>query len=84
MFLEWYNLHRPRMSLNDCTPDEVYFDLPRANEQPRFEPRARWPDGSKCARPVVPIQGEKGCSLELDVQMVPGQPHLPIVTLRAA
>ena len=56
----------------------------RPAEQPRYEPRARWSDKSKCARPQVPSQGEKGCRLEMDVQFAPGQQQLPIVTLRTA
>jgi hypothetical protein len=39
----WYNSHRPHMTLEAATPDEVYFTRRRACRQPRFEPRLGWP-----------------------------------------
>jgi putative transposase len=51
LVLAWYNAHRPHMSLDGKTPDEVYFRLRPANRSPRFEPRPGWPCGSPCATP---------------------------------
>ena len=63
----WYNEHRPHMTLDGKTPNEVYFNRDAANEQPRFEPRPKWPRGSPCAKPLVPVNGEPGVRLTLDV-----------------
>jgi transposase InsO family protein len=51
LFARWHNEFRPHMTLGGRTPDDVYHALAPANEQPRFEGRARWPPGSKCAAP---------------------------------
>ena len=56
--VDWYNEHRPHMTLNGKTPNEVYFSRPPANEQPRIEPREDWPRGSPCAKPQVDIDGD--------------------------
>jgi hypothetical protein len=71
---EWYNTHRPHMSLAGRTPEEVYRRQPAANRQPRFEARPRWPRHSPCARPVTLVQGKAGVRLELEVAFVGGQP----------
>jgi len=80
--IEWYNHHRGHSSLNNRTPDEVYFDRAPANERPRYETRGKWPPGSGCARPYVPIRGECGVTLELDVAYYQGRKHLPVFKLR--
>ncbi len=49
----WYNEHRPHQGIGGQTPLEVHESKPAANEEPRFEPRAKWPAKSRCARPVV-------------------------------
>ena len=46
LIVDWYNEQRPHDTLSGRTPNEVYFSRPAANEQPRFEPRKRWPRGS--------------------------------------
>ena len=46
LIIDWYNEHRPHETLGGRTPNEVYFSRPAANEQPRIEPRKRWPRGS--------------------------------------
>jgi hypothetical protein len=83
-FMDWYNGHRPHTSLGGRTPDEVYFHLRPGSRQPRFEPRARWPRGSPCARPRVLVKGVPGARLELVVRFHAGRKHLPIVSLRRA
>ncbi len=80
----WYNEHRPHMTLNGKTPNEVYFNRDAANEQPRFEPRQKWPRGSPCAKPHAPVNGEPGVRLSLDVTYYEGRKHLPIVSLTKA
>ncbi len=59
-FLFWYNEFRPHMTLEGKTPNEVYDARPPANEQPRIEPRSRWPVTAACAKPHVPVDGESG------------------------
>jgi putative transposase len=78
----WYNEHRPHTTLDGATPNEVYFGRRPANRSPRFEPRARWPRGSPCARPQVLIKGKPGVRLELSVTFHGGRKHLPVVTIR--
>jgi transposase InsO family protein len=80
----WYNECRPHQGIGGRTPLEVYQSTPAANEQPRFEPRAKWPAKSRCARPVVKIHGERGVRLELLVSRFENRPHLPVVELRRA
>jgi hypothetical protein len=72
------------MTLNGATPDEVYHRRHPTCRYPRFEPRPRWPRGSPCANPHVPIRGRPGQRLELQVEFQARQRHLPIVTLRRA
>jgi transposase InsO family protein len=84
LFCAWYNDSRPHMSLDGATPDEVYFKRRRANRDPRFEPRARWPRGSPCAAPRTLVKGQPGAVLDMKVDFVCGRKHLPVVTLRRA
>ena len=43
----WYNDCRPHTWLGGKTPDEAYQGAYPANRRPRFEPRSRWPRGSR-------------------------------------
>jgi putative transposase len=84
LFGDWYNQDRPHMSLDGATPDEVYFNRWPACRAPRFEPRARWPRGSPCAKPQTLVKGQPGVVLDLEVEFVARRHHLPRVTLRRA
>ncbi len=85
LITEWYNEHRPHDTLNGKTPNEVFFSRPAANEQPRIEPRPRWPRGSPCAAPHVGIEGEPGDPFVLTIDHLAGRRHLPIIRVcRAA
>ncbi|MFT5524461.1 MAG: hypothetical protein ACI9HK_002415 [Pirellulaceae bacterium] len=64
--VDWYNEHRPHMTLEGKTPNEVYVSREAANEQPRFELRKLWPRDSPCAEPQVEIEGEPGDPILLD------------------
>ncbi len=66
------------------TPLEVYQSMPATNEEPRFEPRAKWPRESGCARPVVMVKGEPRVRLQLVVSRFENRPHLPVVDLQRA
>src|SRR5262249_8673237 len=81
--VSWYNAHRPHMSLKGATPDEVYFARARACRQPRFEPRPDWPRASSCARPRVLVKGQPGTWLQMSIDFVGQQRHLPGQTLQA-
>ena len=80
----WYNSHRPHMTLGGRTPDEVYHRLRPMNRQPRFEPRAKWPRSSPCAKPVTLVKGQPGVKLKPDIQFSGGRRHLPVVGLERA
>ena len=84
LIIEHYNRFRPSMSLTGRTPDEVYFDREPAVEKPRWEPRAKWPRSSGCAAPYVPVKGECGAKLQLEVRYLDGRRHLPIFRLKEA
>ena len=82
-FFAWYNGSRPHMTLNASTPNEVYHDLPPATEQPRFEPRLRWPSTAPCTAPQVPVRSRSG-SVHVRVDFLHGRKHLPVVALSHA
>jgi hypothetical protein len=84
LIVDWYNEHRPHDTLGGKTPNETYFTRPSANEQPRFEPRERWPRGSPCAKPKAGIQGEPGDPVILEIDCHKGRRHLPIIRARHA
>ena len=82
LFQAWYNEHRPHAALNGRTPREVHERRFPANRKPRYEPRAKWPRGSPCAKPWALTRGSPGAKLELDIEFHGGRRHLPIVKLR--
>jgi len=84
LIIAWYNEHRPHDTLGGKTPNEVYFSRPAANEQPRLEPRERWPRGSPCARPLVDIQREPGDAIVAKIDCLEGRRHLPIICAKRA
>ena len=84
LFMRWYNGHRPHGSLDVRIPDEVYYGLAPACEQPRLELRSRWPRRSTCASPQAPLDaaGSRAGPARIDVAFVGGRRHLPVVSLR--
>jgi transposase InsO family protein/transposase-like protein len=66
-FFEWYNEHRPHMTLRGRTPNEVYHRRAPLNRQPRFEPRPAWPRPSPCAQPQVLVKGQPGAHVTIRV-----------------
>ena len=84
LVIDWYNQHRPHETLGGKTPNEVYHSRPPANEQPRIEPRRRWPRGSPCAKPQVEINGEPGDAILFELDGHQGRRHLPIIRIRPA
>ncbi len=84
LIIDWYNEHRPHMTLEGKTPNEVYYLRPAANEQPRFEPRECWPVESPCAKPQVEVDGDPGDAIILELDCLQGRRHLPIIRSRRA
>jgi transposase InsO family protein len=84
LFKDWYNEHRPHMTLEGKTPNEVYFARRPANRRPRIEPRSDWPRGAPCAKPQTLVAGKPGDRFTLQVDFHEGRKHLPIVTLKRA
>jgi hypothetical protein len=82
LVIDWYNEHRPHDTLGGKTPNEVYFMRPPANEQPRIEPRPKWPRGSPCAKPQVHIDGEPGDAIIVEIDCHQGRRHLPVLRAR--
>ena len=83
-FVQWYGEHRPHMTLEGRTPNEVYFGRPPANRQPRIEPRPRWPRRSRCAKPQTLVAGKPGDRCKLKLEYHDKQQHLPVVKLLRA
>ena len=84
LYAQWYNEYRPHMALDGKAPNEVYHNREPANEQPRLEPRTRWPCGAPCAAPQTPVRGTRGIHIELSLRCHAGRRHLPVVTLKRA
>ena len=84
LIVHWYNEYRPHDTLDGKTPNEVYFSRPPANEQPRLEPRVRWPRGSPCAAPLVPLEGNPGDPIVVELDFLKGRRHLPILRAKRA
>jgi putative transposase len=84
LIIDWYNEHRPHNTLDGKTPNEIYFSRPAGSEQPRHEPRQRWPRGSPCATPQAEIAGEAGDPIVLEIDCVEGRRHLPVISTRRA
>ena len=84
LLIDWYNQHRPHMTLGGKTPEEVYFHRFPANRRPRIEPRPTWPRGSPCARPHTLSAGIPGARFDMEVEHLHGHTHLPIIRLRRA
>jgi hypothetical protein len=84
LFADWYNEHRPHSALFGQTPTEVYRVVEPASQLARFEPRARWPRDAPCAAPQVPVAGNSGAIIRLEVWYQAGRRHLPIVSLKQA
>ena len=84
LFADWYNEHRPHTGLAGRTPAEVYCGVEPASQLARFEPRARWPRDAPCAAPQVPVAGNSGAIIRLEVCYQAGRRHLPIVSLKQA
>ncbi len=82
LFFAWYNNFRPHMTLRTRTPNEIYHDLSPACEQPRFEPRPRWPSTSPCASPQALVNSAN--NVHVKIEFLHGRKHLPIVTLKHA
>lgn len=80
LYIDWFNEHRPHMTLKGRTPNEVYFNTRPANQQPRFESRKHWPRGSPCAKPRTLAKGQPGVRLELEEDFIGDRKHQPIVT----
>jgi len=82
---DWYNSHRPHMSLDGKTPNEVYCGIKfPAHRGPRLEPRANYPRGSPCAGPQTLVAGQPGDRFTLDIQYYRNRKHLPIIKLTRA
>ena len=82
--MEWFNAWWPHEALAGKTPDEVYFARAPENEQPRLEPRPKWPAKSPCAAPQAPVRGSPGVKIEIEVTYHAGRRHLPILTVKDA
>ncbi len=79
LFADWYNEHRPHSVLFGQTPTEIYRGVEPASQLPRVEPRARWPRAAPCVAPQVPVAGNSGALIRLEVDYQAGRRHLPIV-----
>jgi len=81
LFSDWYNRYRPHSTLCGQTPAEIYHGMKPADQNSRFEPRARWP---VCSSPKSPASGEHGATFRLELSHHSGRRHLPIIALKRA
>jgi len=83
-FIGWQNTHRPHVSLEGKTPNEVHFHVRPANRRPRLEPRKHWPCRLRCAGPRTLIARQPGDRFTLEVHFYGGMRHVPIVAMKCA
>jgi hypothetical protein len=83
-YVRWHNEHRPHTHLRGRTPDEVYFGQKPVNEQPRMEPRLKYPRDAWCASPQTSVRGRRGVRLALEVSHFEGRRHLPVIAIKPA
>ncbi len=83
-YQDWFNEHRPHMTLGGRTPNEVYDKSRAANRRPPIEPRRKWPRGSPCAKPQTLVAGKPGDACTLRVDFHKSRRQLPVVTLKRA
>jgi hypothetical protein len=67
--------------LTGCTPNERYYCRKPANRRPRWEPRAKWPRPSPCAKPNTLVKGQPGVTPTLEIEFVDDENRLPVLTL---
>jgi transposase InsO family protein len=79
LYAFWYNELRPHRTHGGATPNEIYYGRARADEKPRFEPRARYPAKRGDRR-----RARRGVALRLEVTHLDAEKHLPIVAVKAA
>ena len=79
LFFEWYNEHRPHMSLNGKTPNEVYYHCHATNAKPRIETRPLAKHSTPCAAPRICIAGRVGAKVKVKLEFLEGRQHLPII-----
>jgi hypothetical protein len=79
LFFEWYNDHRPHMTLSGKTPNEVYFGRRAANAKPRIETRPLAKHSTPCAAPRMCIAGRAGAKVKVRLEFLEGRLHLPII-----
>ncbi len=82
LWREWYNSHRPHMTLRGKTPDEVYYGLRSSNTLPRIEPRPKARHATPCAKPRMMMAGKAGRKFDLRIGFLEGRTHLPILSVR--
>ncbi len=79
LFFDWYNSHRPHMSLGGKTPNEAYFSLHAANAKPRIETRPLAKHSTPCAKPRMCFSGRSGAKVRVRLEFLEGRLHLPII-----
>lgn len=81
-YVHWYNVFRPHQGLDGATPFEILFNETPANQLPRFEPRTKWPEASKCAGPQAPLKERPGTKLRLNISYYQGDKQLAVISLK--
>jgi len=81
-YVHWYNAFRPHQGLDGATSFEIYFNETPANQLPRFEPRTKWPETSKCAGPQALLKERPGIKLKLNISYYQGDKLLPVISLK--
>jgi transposase InsO family protein len=79
LFFNWYNEHRPHMTLSGKTPNEVYYHRHAANAKPRIETRPKAKHSTLCAKPSMCIAGKAGTKVKVRLEFLDGRLHLPII-----
>jgi hypothetical protein len=82
-YVVWYNEHRPHQYLHGRTPNEVYDCRFPARDDPRLEPRTKYPLKARNGNHASTLV-HRATNLQVVVTHLDNRRHLPLVSIKQA